>query len=66
VARGLSSKVAVNAYLKEYKNALDEFNKMSGGMDIDNYDERLVIVDSVGKFRFKAKFLAKPKIWGLL
>ena len=29
----------MNTYLKEYKTALDEFNKMSGGMDIDNYDD---------------------------
>jgi len=31
--------IAVNTYLKEYKSALDEFNKMSGGMDLDKYDE---------------------------
>jgi hypothetical protein len=32
--------VAVNTYLKEYKAAMDDFNKMSGGVDIDQYDER--------------------------
>eukprot|EP01114_Cavostelium_apophysatum_P002585 TRINITY_DN12296_c0_g1_i1.p1 TRINITY_DN12296_c0_g1~~TRINITY_DN12296_c0_g1_i1.p1 ORF type:complete len:628 (+),score=163.71 TRINITY_DN12296_c0_g1_i1:113-1996(+) len=31
--------VAVNTYLKEYQGAVDEFNKMSGGVDIDQYDE---------------------------
>lgn len=30
---------AVDGYLKDYKSALDEFNKLSGGADIDNFDE---------------------------
>lgn len=32
--------MAVNAYLKEYQAAMDEFNKMSGGLDIDKADEK--------------------------
>ncbi|PRP74428.1 hypothetical protein PROFUN_06557 [Planoprotostelium fungivorum] len=35
--------VAINTYLKEYKSTLDDFNKMSGGMDIDNYDESQIL-----------------------
>jgi len=35
--------VAVSTYLKEYKTTLDDFNKMSGGMDIDNYDESQIL-----------------------
>lgn len=41
--------MAVNTYLKEYKTALDDFNKISGGnVNIDHFDER---------FFFKAYFL---------
>ena len=36
--------VAVNAQLKEYKSALDEFNKMSGGgVDMEHYDESQIL-----------------------
>jgi hypothetical protein len=31
--------VSVNAALKEYKSALDEFSKISGGADLEHYDE---------------------------
>jgi len=58
--------VAVNTYLKEYKSALDEFNKMSGGMDIDNYDESHVLgktkdlgafVNSIPQLREKKRII---------
>jgi hypothetical protein len=32
--------VEVKTYINDYKSALDDFNKLSGGVDIDNYDER--------------------------
>jgi len=35
--------VAVNACLKEYKTAMDDFSKMSGGVDIEKYDESQVL-----------------------
>eukprot|EP01117_Protostelium_nocturnum_P005314 TRINITY_DN1934_c0_g1_i2.p1 TRINITY_DN1934_c0_g1~~TRINITY_DN1934_c0_g1_i2.p1 ORF type:complete len:631 (-),score=160.07 TRINITY_DN1934_c0_g1_i2:54-1946(-) len=34
---------SVNSHLKEYKATMDDFKKMSGGMDIENYDESQVL-----------------------
>jgi len=35
--------VEVKSYINEYKTALDDFNKLSGGVDIDNYDESQIL-----------------------
>jgi len=35
--------VEVKTYINDYKSALDDFNKLSGGVDIDNYDESQIL-----------------------